>query len=329
MTFKAIRVDKTDAGQDVALRRNGRKRIDGRRRDGARHPLDRQLQGRARAVGKSAIPRRFPMVLGIDLAGVVESSAHPGFRRRRRSIRQRLRPRRDPFRRLRRARAREGRLADEASRRAGRAPKAMAVGTAGYTAALSVDAIEAAGVTPAMGAGGRHRRGGRRRLGRDRAARQGGLERHRLDRPRQRGRLSEVARRERDRRSRDAIGAGQAARQGALGGGRRQRRLAYARQRAGADPLRRRHRRLRARRRHGLAGVGRAVHLARRQADRHRQRAMPDAAAARGLGAHRARPRPREARGDDDDGRRSPTCSKSAREFSPARCAGAWSSEIG
>ena len=32
------------------LRRDGRIRVDGRRRDGPRHPLDRQLQGRARAL---------------------------------------------------------------------------------------------------------------------------------------------------------------------------------------------------------------------------------------------------------------------------------------
>ena len=52
--------------------------------------------------GKSAVIRRFPMVLGIDLAGVVETSARAGFRAGRRSDPERLRTERDPFRRLRR-----------------------------------------------------------------------------------------------------------------------------------------------------------------------------------------------------------------------------------
>ena len=59
----------------------------------------------------------------------------------------------------------------------------------------------------------------------------------------------------------DAVRAGQAAGEGALGGGRRQRRLAHARQPACADPIRAAWGGLRARGRHGFAGVGLAFVL--------------------------------------------------------------------
>ena len=58
------------------------------------------------ATGAGKILRRYPLVGGIDLAGVVESSADARFKPRRRGAGHRLRPVRDPRRRLRRVRAR-------------------------------------------------------------------------------------------------------------------------------------------------------------------------------------------------------------------------------
>jgi acrylyl-CoA reductase (NADPH) len=100
--------------------------------------------------GKSAIPRRFPLVLGIDFSGIVESSEHPGFVAGDEVIlngyglgethfggyAERARVNGDWLVKL-----------PEGWSRA----EAMAVGTAGYTAALSVLAIEAAGGAPGQG----------------------------------------------------------------------------------------------------------------------------------------------------------------------------------
>ena len=178
--------------------------------------------------------------------------------------------------------------------------EAMAIGTAGYTAMLCVLALERQGMTPPMGpvvvTGAA---GGVGSVAIALLAKAGWSVVASTGRA-ERGRLSQGARRRRDRRARDALGARQAARQGALGGGGRQRRLDDARQRPGADALWRRGRRLRPRRRHGPARDRRAVHLARRAADRRRQRPMPDAAAAGGLGEIGARPRSRRAGAHDE-----------------------------
>jgi acrylyl-CoA reductase (NADPH) len=150
MSFKAVRVDKTGAGQTVGFV----EAEDGDLMDGdvtvrVTHSTVNYKDGLALS-GKSAIPRKFPMFLGIDFAGVVESSAHPGFK------------------------AGDEVLADgfglgesHSGGYAGKArvkgdwlvklpapfsrAEAMAIGTAGYTAALAVDALLAAGVSPDMG----------------------------------------------------------------------------------------------------------------------------------------------------------------------------------
>jgi acrylyl-CoA reductase (NADPH) len=101
--------------------------------------------------GKSAIPRKFPLLLGIDFAGIVEASSHAGFRPGDEVVAngfglgethsggysQRARVSGDWL----------VRLPAPFSR-----AEAMAIGTAGYTAALAVDALERAGLTPDMGA---------------------------------------------------------------------------------------------------------------------------------------------------------------------------------
>ena len=68
--------------------------------------------------GKAPVVRRFPMIPGIDFAGTVEHSSHPGFK--------------------------PGDAGLSAS-------DAMAIGTAGYTAMLCVMALERHGLTPAAG----------------------------------------------------------------------------------------------------------------------------------------------------------------------------------
>ena len=98
----------------------------------------------------SPVVRKWPMVAGID-ARRQRHPQHPhpleGGRRRRR---QWLGPRRVALGRPVPARARQGRLAGAHSG-ALSARDAMAIGTAGYTAALSVLALQAHGVTPTHG----------------------------------------------------------------------------------------------------------------------------------------------------------------------------------
>jgi acrylyl-CoA reductase (NADPH) len=150
MSFKAIRVDKSGGGQEVRLvEMDESELMDGDVTIRITHSTVNYKDGLALS-GKSAIPRRFPMVLGIDLAGIVESSSHPGFLPGDEVIvngwglgethyggyAERARVKGDWLVKI-----------PEGWTRA----EAMAVGTAGYTAALCVLAIEAAGVTPTMG----------------------------------------------------------------------------------------------------------------------------------------------------------------------------------
>src|ERR1700685_2907144 len=79
MSFKAIRADKSDSGQQVRLvDMDESELMDGDVTIRVTHSTVNYKDGLALS-GKSAIPRRFPMVPGIDLAGVVENSTHPGF----------------------------------------------------------------------------------------------------------------------------------------------------------------------------------------------------------------------------------------------------------
>ena len=150
MSFKAIRVDKSAAGQDVRLvEMDESELMDGDVTIRVTHSTVNYKDGLALS-GKSAIPRRFPMVLGVDLAGIVETSSHQGFAPGDEVIvngwglgethyggyAERARVKGDWL-----VKIPDGWTHAEA----------MAVGTAGYTAALCVLALEAAGVTPAMG----------------------------------------------------------------------------------------------------------------------------------------------------------------------------------
>ena len=101
--------------------------------------------------GKAPVVRRFPMIAGVDLAGTVESSTHPSWKRGDKVIlngwglgethlgayAEKARVKGDWLVRL---------PASMTTR------DAMAIGTAGYTAMLSVMALERAGLEPSRGA---------------------------------------------------------------------------------------------------------------------------------------------------------------------------------
>jgi len=79
MTFRAIRADKTDAGQDVKLvEMDESELMDGDVTIRVTHSTVNYKDGLALS-GKSPVIRRFPMVLGVDLAGIVEDSRSPDF----------------------------------------------------------------------------------------------------------------------------------------------------------------------------------------------------------------------------------------------------------
>ena len=101
--------------------------------------------------GNSPVVRRLPMIPGIDLAGTVEESSHPGFRPGDAVVLNGYGLSETHY----------GGYAELARvkgdwlvplPRAFSAAQAMAIGTAGYTAMLAVLALEDAGVTPAKGA---------------------------------------------------------------------------------------------------------------------------------------------------------------------------------
>ena len=150
MSFRAIRADKTESGQNVRFVEMDEKELmEGDVTVRVTHSTVNYKDGLALS-GKSAIPRRFPMVLGIDLAGIVEASAHPGFRAGDEVLLDGYGLSETHF----------GGYAEKARVKGDWLVKlppgltraeAMAIGTAGYTAMLCVLALERQGMTPAMG----------------------------------------------------------------------------------------------------------------------------------------------------------------------------------
>lgn len=101
--------------------------------------------------GRSPVVRRFPMIPGIDLAGTVEESAHPGFKPGDKVVLNGYglsETHYGGYSQI--ARVRGDWLVPLPD--AFTAAQAMAIGTAGYTAMLAVLALEDAGVTPQKGA---------------------------------------------------------------------------------------------------------------------------------------------------------------------------------
>lgn len=149
-TFKAIVIDKSDSGQSVALKDFDEANLmDGDVTVRVEHSTINYKDGLA-ITGKAPVVRRFPMIAGVDFVGTVESSTHPAWKKGDSVIcngwgmgethlgayAQKARVKGDWL-----VRRPEGISAKEA----------MAIGTAGYTAMLSVMALEAAGLTPASG----------------------------------------------------------------------------------------------------------------------------------------------------------------------------------
>jgi acrylyl-CoA reductase (NADPH) len=149
-TFKAIRIDKAEKGTIVALTQfDEAELMEGDVTVRVEWSTLNYKDGLA-VTGKAPVVRRFPMIAGIDFAGTVEASSHPQWKAGDKVIcdgwglgethlgayAEKARVKGDWLVRL-----PEGMSSREA----------MAIGTAGYTAMLSVLALEKYGLTPSDG----------------------------------------------------------------------------------------------------------------------------------------------------------------------------------
>jgi len=149
-TFKAIVIDKAEAGQTVRLADfDDKDLMEGDVTVRIEYSTVNYKDGLA-VTGKAPVVRRFPMIAGVDFAGTVESSSHPGWKAGDKVIlngwglgethlgayAEKARVKGDWLVRL---------PASMSAR------DAMAIGTAGYTAMLSVMALARVGMVPARG----------------------------------------------------------------------------------------------------------------------------------------------------------------------------------
>ncbi|MBR0696775.1 MDR family oxidoreductase [Bradyrhizobium lablabi] len=149
-TFKAIRIDKADKGTSAALTQfDEAELMDGDVTVRVEWSTLNYKDGLA-LTGKAPVVRRFPMIAGIDFAGTVEQSSHPAWKAGDKVVcngwgmgethlgayAEKARVKGDWL----------VRLPDGISAR-----DAAAIGTAGYTAMLSVLALERHGLTPKSG----------------------------------------------------------------------------------------------------------------------------------------------------------------------------------
>jgi acrylyl-CoA reductase (NADPH) len=149
-TFRAIVIDKTEAGQSIGLKDFDEKDLmEGDVTVAVEWSTVNYKDGLA-ITGKAPVVRRFPMIPGVDLAGTVEASTHPDWKPGDHVIlngwglgethlgayAQKARVKGDWLLRL------PPRMS---------ARDAMAIGTAGYTAMLAVIALEHHGVRPGDG----------------------------------------------------------------------------------------------------------------------------------------------------------------------------------
>jgi acrylyl-CoA reductase (NADPH) len=148
--FRALLIEKTDAGQRVALTQLDDARLpEGDVTVGVEWSTLNYKDALA-ITGRSPVIRKFPMVPGIDLGGVVEASAHPGFRAGDRVLLNGFGIGESHFGGLaERARVKADWLVPLPSPFTTR--QAMAIGTAGYTAALALLALERHGLRPGAG----------------------------------------------------------------------------------------------------------------------------------------------------------------------------------
>jgi acrylyl-CoA reductase (NADPH) len=149
-TFRAVRIDKADKGSTAALTAfDEAELMDGDVVVGVQWSTVNYKDGLA-LTGKAPVVRRFPMIAGIDFSGTVLSSSHPDWQAGDQVIgngwgmgethlgayAEKVRVKGDWL----------VRLPDGLSAR-----EAMAIGTAGYTAMLSVLALERHGLNPQSG----------------------------------------------------------------------------------------------------------------------------------------------------------------------------------
>ncbi len=149
-TFKAVVIEKVEAGQSVALKDFDEKDLmDGDVTVRVEWSTINYKDGLAIS-GKAPVVRRFPMIAGIDLAGTVEASSHADWKAGDKVVlngfglgethlgafAEKARVKGDWL----------VRLPAQLSAR-----DAMAIGTAGYTAMLAVMALEKHGLTPDAG----------------------------------------------------------------------------------------------------------------------------------------------------------------------------------
>ena len=148
--FRAIVIEKNDAGQSVALKNFPETDLmDGDVTLRVTHSTVNYKDGLA-LTGQSPVVRRFPMIPGIDCAAVVEASDHPDFKVGDRVILNGWGTGETHLG----AYAEKSRVKGDwlVPLPAGLTPaQAMAIGTAGYTAMLSVLALEKHGLRPADG----------------------------------------------------------------------------------------------------------------------------------------------------------------------------------
>lgn len=149
-TFKAVRIDKADKGTTAALTQfDEAELMDGDVTVAVEWSTVNYKDGLAIA-GKAPVVRRFPMIAGIDFAGTVTQSSHPDWKAGDKVVANGWGM----------GETHLGAYAEKA-RVPGNwlvrlpanlsARDAMAVGTAGYTAMLSVLALERHGLTPGDG----------------------------------------------------------------------------------------------------------------------------------------------------------------------------------
>jgi acrylyl-CoA reductase (NADPH) len=148
--FKAIVIERTEGGQAVALKDFDEKDLmDGDVTVRVEYSTINYKDGLA-ITGQAPVVRRFPMIAGVDFAGTVTQSSHPAWKAGDAVIcngwgmgETHL----GAYAQL--ARVRGDWLVALPAGMSAR--EAMAIGTAGYTAMLSVMALEQAGVTPDKG----------------------------------------------------------------------------------------------------------------------------------------------------------------------------------
>lgn len=148
--FKAIMISKDETGQHVALREVGKDLLPEGDVTVRVQCSTLNYKDALAITGKGPVVRKFPMVPGIDLAGVVEQSEHPEFRAGDQVVLNGWGV----------GEAHWGGLAEYARLKgdwliplnpAFSPEQAMSIGTAGYTAMLCVIALERHGVRPESG----------------------------------------------------------------------------------------------------------------------------------------------------------------------------------